>query len=80
MAEDGTLIGGRETRPISLRHWDPNWATRFEQERAGISSALGRVARRIDHIGSTSVPGLPAKPIVDIQLTLDDVEETPRRQ
>ncbi len=75
MADDGALIGGREKRSIVLRDWDASWSTRFEQERQRISSVLGGVARRVEHIGSTSVPGLIAKPIIDIQLSVDDVEE-----
>ena len=41
-------------------------------ERARIASALGSVARMIEHVGSTAVPGLAAKPVVDIQVTVDD--------
>ena len=75
MPDDGALIGGREKRSIFLQEWDPTWPVRFEQERRRISAALGPVARRIEHVGSTSVTGLIAKPIVDIQLSVDDVDD-----
>jgi GrpB-like predicted nucleotidyltransferase (UPF0157 family) len=59
------LIGGREARPVVIADYDPAWPARFEIERDRIAAALPD-ARRIEHIGSTSVPGLAAKPIVDI--------------
>jgi GrpB-like predicted nucleotidyltransferase (UPF0157 family) len=52
--------------------YDPNWPRDFECEAQRLSRALGMLAARIEHIGSTSVPGLPAKPIIDIQITLQD--------
>jgi len=69
------LIGGVEKRDIRVVPYDPDWPMRFEQERARIADALGPVARRIDHIGSTSVPGLAAKPIIDIDLSVPDVAD-----
>jgi GrpB-like predicted nucleotidyltransferase (UPF0157 family) len=55
--------------------WDPAWPARFEHERARICHALGGLALRVEHIGSTSVPGLAAKPIVDILVTVSDVND-----
>ena len=69
------LIGGVERRAIVLVEPDPAWPARFERERARIAAALGDGALRIDHIGSTAVPGLVAKPIVDVQVTVPDVED-----
>ena len=46
------------------------WAKHYETEKARIAAALARNRIRIDHVGSTSVPGLPAKPIVDIALVV----------
>ena len=51
---------------------DPTWAARFNEQRAIIEGALGSVALAIEHVGSTSVPGLPAKPIIDIDVTVPD--------
>ena len=58
--------------PIRVVDYDPAWRDRFEKESTGIRSALGDRALRIEHTGSTSVPGLPAKPIVDIVLAVAD--------
>ena len=58
--------------PIRIVDYDPEWPRQFEREAARIRSALGRRALRIEHVGSTSVPELPAKPIVDIVLVVSD--------
>ena len=74
---DRVLIGGRERREIVIADYDPAWPRRFEAERARIAEALGERALRIEHIGSTSVPGLAAKPIVDVLVevaALDDAD------
>lgn len=67
------LVGGPEKRALTLVEHDPSWADRFDEERARIVAALGPVA--VHHIGSTSVPGLAAKPIVDILVAVDDVDD-----
>ncbi len=56
--------------PIVLVPYDPVWPDRFQHESPKIRTALGERALRIEHVGSTSVPGLPAKPIVDILLVV----------
>ncbi len=73
-ADDLELIGGPEHRPIALAEPDPAWPARFETERRRILDALGERGLRVDHIGSTSIPGLAAKPIIDIQLSVADVD------
>jgi GrpB-like predicted nucleotidyltransferase (UPF0157 family) len=50
--------------------YDVAWPAAFETERRRIRAALGDVALRIDHNGSTAVPGLAAKPIIDIQISV----------
>lgn len=55
---------------------DPSWPARFEAEATRIRDALGKVAAHVDHVGSTSVPGLVAKPIIDIQASVSSM--TPR--
>jgi len=69
------FIGGPEPGIVTIAEYDPQWPTRFEHERARIGSALGERAKRIEHIGSTAVRGLAAKPIVDILVLVDDVED-----
>ena len=72
MAE--VVIGGAEVLPdrIVVQDYDPAWPGRFEREAARIAGALGDRVVRLEHVGSTSVPGLPAKPIIDIALEVPD--------
>ncbi len=72
---DGFLIGGREKREIVIVAYDPDWPARFELERQRVTRALGASAVRIEHIGSTAVPGLPAKPIVDVLVAVVDLDD-----
>ena len=51
--------------------YDPRWPEAFDVERDRIRVALGALAVRIDHHGSTAVPGLAAKPIIDIQIAVE---------
>jgi GrpB-like predicted nucleotidyltransferase (UPF0157 family) len=74
---DAVLVGGREERPVVLAAPDPGWPALYEHHRAHLAGALGPRARRIDHVGSTAVPGLAAKPVVDIQVTVDDPDDEP---
>ncbi|WP_369275968.1 GrpB family protein [Streptomyces sp. R11] len=60
---------------IVISEYDPAWPAWFEQAAQEIRGALGAAALQIDHIGSTSVPGLPAKPLIDINLLVTDPEE-----
>ena len=66
------LIGGIEKREIRIMDYDPAWPTKFELHLGIFAKALGNVALQIEHIGSTSVPGLAAKPIVDILVVVED--------
>jgi GrpB-like predicted nucleotidyltransferase (UPF0157 family) len=72
---DDILIGGREKRAIVIAGYDPAWPVRFEAERARILGAIGPAARRIEHVGSTAVTGLAAKPIVDILVAVEDPDD-----
>jgi GrpB-like predicted nucleotidyltransferase (UPF0157 family) len=60
--------------PIVIRDYDPSWPAQFEAERARVSGALGSIVVTIEHVGSTAVPGLAAKPIIDL---LAGVESLP---
>src|SRR3712207_3525856 len=66
------LIGGIEPQKVVVADYDPGWPERFRQEEAKIRAALGEGALAIEHIGSTSVPGLAAKPVVDVLLVVED--------
>jgi GrpB-like predicted nucleotidyltransferase (UPF0157 family) len=65
-------IGAVERRAVEIVEYDPSWADRFAREQARIREALGDRVIILEHIGSTAVPGLAAKPIVDILLVVDD--------
>jgi len=56
--------------PIRLVNYDPEWPQSFEREAERIRKALGGRASRIEHVGCTAVPELPAKPIIDIVLVV----------
>lgn len=71
IAADSTMAEPLEPpRRIDVIDADPSWPERFRAEAARIAEALGRVAARIEHIGSTSVPGLAAKPVLDVQISV----------
>ena len=65
----------RATDPVAIVEYDPAWPDRYEAMRARLGAALGPVAVRIDHVGSTAVPGMPAKPIIDIEVSVPDVAD-----
>ena len=66
------LIGGVEKRRIVIVDYDEDWPRQFEVHAERIAGALGKSALKIEHFGSTSVPGLAAKPIVDILVVVQD--------
>ena len=59
---------------IVIVDYDPGWPERFRHLGARVRAALGPLALRIDHIGSTSVPGLAAKPVLDVQVSVATLE------
>jgi len=63
--------------PITLAEYDPDWPRSFGREADRLRSVLGEVALRIEHVGSTSVPGLVAKPVLDILLVVPDSADEP---
>ena len=65
----------RRAEPIEVVAYDPEWATRFESWRRRLAEALGDNAVRIEHVGSTAVPGLDAKPTVDIQASVARLDD-----
>ena len=58
--------------PVRLAEYDPRWPALYEREATRIRSVLGERVLRLEHVGSTSVPGLAAKPIIDILLVVAD--------
>jgi len=66
----GELVEHKAT--IELAEYDPAWPRLFEREAERICGALGERALAVEHVGSTSVPGLAAKPLIDIVLVVAD--------
>ena len=58
------------TEPVTIEDYDPRWPEQFEIIRGRVAAVLGDMAAAIEHVGSTSVPGLAAKPILDIDVLL----------
>jgi GrpB-like predicted nucleotidyltransferase (UPF0157 family) len=58
---------------LEMSEYQDNWVLMFEQEKARLEAALGDFAVRIDHVGSTSVQGMTAKPVIDIQISVRDL-------
>jgi GrpB-like predicted nucleotidyltransferase (UPF0157 family) len=59
---------------LQISPYDPGWVLEFEAERDRIAGALGKLAQRIEHNGSTAIPGLEAKPIIDIQVSVEQLQ------
>jgi GrpB-like predicted nucleotidyltransferase (UPF0157 family) len=73
-----SYVGGPPPRlqaPIELCDYDPAWPQLYQREATRIRSVLGDRVVRLEHVGSTSVPGLAAKPILDLVLEVPDAAE-----
>jgi GrpB-like predicted nucleotidyltransferase (UPF0157 family) len=72
-------VGERKAHnaPITLADYDPAWPKLFAHEADRIQAALGQGALRLEHVGSTSVPGLAAKPIIDMLLVVSNSADEP---
>ncbi|MBA2642714.1 MAG: GrpB family protein [Actinobacteria bacterium] len=78
MLEQVTIGGAQPlTKPIELREYDLEWPHLYEREEARVRSIIGDRVRLIEHAGSTSVPTLPAKPVIDIVLEVPDSADEP---
>ena len=67
-----------KTETVQVVPYDPNWPSEFEAVRRELSQALGPLALSIEHVGSTSVPGLCAKPILDIDVVMENYDVFPQ--
>lgn len=70
---DVELVGGVEKRDLFLVAYDGSWPAQYAVHEARITAAVGSAAVDVQHIGSTSVPGLAAKPILDVLVTVADI-------
>lgn len=73
---DAELASLKEkSRPIVITPYKPEWIDRFRKEATKLRNILANTVVRIDHIGSTSVANLAAKDIIDIQITLNSIDD-----
>ncbi|HYH11746.1 MAG TPA: GrpB family protein [Thermomicrobiales bacterium] len=70
----GEIASASNSDPVIVVPYSAEWPERFRALGGELRRALGDVAVRIDHIGSTSVPGLAAKPVIDIQVSVESLE------
>ena len=69
------LTGGLDPVIVKVLDYDPLWPRRFEQLAVRVRAVLGTKALIVEHIGSTAVPDLAAKPIIDIFAVVGDVND-----
>src|SRR4051795_2439989 len=74
MLERHPSLDDRFDPAIRIVDYDPEWPALAAVEMRRIEEALGRVAVRLEHVGSTAVPGLAAKPIIDLQLSVKTID------
>ncbi|WP_157887659.1 GrpB family protein [Frondihabitans sp. PAMC 28766] len=68
-------VAHRQTEPGALRPHEESWATDFDRVCRVIEAALPGGIHRLTHVGSTAIPGVVAKPVIDIDLVVDDVSD-----
>lgn len=73
-------VGGARPHggPVLLADYDAAWSERFTREATRIKQVLRDTAMRVEHVGSTSVPGLAAKPVIDIVMEVPDSSDESR--
>ncbi len=60
---------------IEVVPYDPRWPTRYERARSALTAAIGGYICSIEHIGSTAIPGLAAKPVIDIMIAVNSLDD-----
>src|SRR5688500_18100804 len=66
-------MAGSSSGPVDVVPYDDEWVLRYAEYSARIRDALGALATRVEHIGSTAVPGLAAKPVIDVQVSVREL-------
>lgn len=66
------------SQPIKIVEYDPRWPAMFEEARAEILSGIGQFVVAVEHVGSTSVPGLGAKPVIDMMVGIRSLDDAPQ--
>jgi GrpB-like predicted nucleotidyltransferase (UPF0157 family) len=67
-------LAGRGVQPVEVVDYDHSWPAQYAEERDRIAAAIGDTALAIEHVGGTAVPGLPAKPVIDLMVGVEDIE------
>ncbi|MGH3343098.1 MAG: GrpB family protein [Carbonactinosporaceae bacterium] len=70
----GDILGEPRRDRVAVVPYDVHWPLRFGRIRDDLARALGPVARRVDHIGSTAIPGMAARPAIDVQVSVEDLD------
>ncbi len=78
LLEGASAILAYMSRPILIVDYDPNWPTRFHELRDRVATVLGDLVVIIEHVGSTSIPGCPAKPIIDMDVVISSLTDLPQ--
>jgi GrpB-like predicted nucleotidyltransferase (UPF0157 family) len=65
------------TVPVVIVDYDPRWPAMYQEEKDRVLGAIGHLVVAIEHIGSTAVPGLGAKPIIDIMTAVPSLADAP---
>lgn len=63
--------------PVEIVDYDPAWPSAFTALADRVAASLGSLAVRVEHVGSTAVPGLPAKPIIDLIAVIPTRDDLP---
>ena len=66
-----------QTKKVVVLPYDPKWASDFQQIRDEIEDAVGHLILRVEHVGSTSVMGMSAKPCIDLDVIIRDITLLP---
>lgn len=74
-ATEARFIARETVSPVEVSHYDPLWTEQYAKIEGVLHEALGPMALRIDHIGSTAVPGLDAKPVIDVQIIVASLDQ-----
>ena len=75
--DDVEWVRERPDRPLVVVEPDPTWPQAYADVATRVRTALGDRVLALDHVGSTAVPGLPAKPVIDVDLTVADSSDEP---
>lgn len=62
-------------KPIQINDYNSDWSCWFQQEKSLLQRIFGEYLIRIEHVGSTAIPGLAAKPVIDIMVAVDDLAD-----